>query len=70
MSACISTWDNQSQILLTTDGLSFCRGFDYYVDITSDQTIELGSKQYPFKDLESVFVELANHHSNTYNLSR
>ena len=69
-SACINTCDNQSQISLTIDGLSFCRGFDYYVDVTSSQTIELGSREYPFKDLESVFIELANYHSNTYNLSR
>ena len=41
-----------------------------YVDIMSDQVVELGSKEYPFKDLRSVFIELVNHHSNTYNLSR
>ena len=70
ISACVSTCDDQSEIALTIDGLSFCRGFDYYVDITSDKTIELGSREYPFKDLDSVFIELANYHSNTYNLSR
>ena len=69
-SACVYACNDQSQIALTKDGLNFCRSFDYYVDIMSDQIIELGSRQYPFKDLHSVFVELVNHHSNTYNLSR
>ena len=69
-SACVNSCDDQSQIALTVDGLKFCRSFDYYVDVVSDQTIELGSREYPFKDLQSVFVEIANYHSNTYNLSR
>ena len=67
---CINNCDDQSQIALEVDGLYFWRSFDYYVDVTSHQTIELGSREYPFKDLESVFVEIINYHSNTYNQTR
>ena len=69
-STCVNSCDSQSQIPLTVNGINFCKSFDYYVDITSDQTIELGSKAYPFKDLHSVFIELVNYHAHSYALSR
>lgn len=42
-----------------------CRDFDYYVDVLSTEVVELGTKKYPYKDLNSVFIELVNLHSNS-----
>lgn len=42
-----------------------CRGFDYYVDPTSSSVVELGTKQFPYKSLGLVFVELLNFHANS-----
>ena len=44
---------------------SICRGFNYYVDPTSLNTVELGTMQFPYKTLGLVFVELLNFHANS-----
>ena len=64
VSACNSTTSvniTDSQYGIT----SVCRGFNYYVDPTSSSVVELGTKQFPYKSLALVFVELLNFHSNT-----
>ena len=42
-----------------------CRGLEYYVDVDSHSVIELGTFQHPYKDLDSVFVEILNLHAHT-----
>ena len=37
---------------------SFCRGFDIYVDTGSLMPIELGTKEYPYKEIEDAFLEV------------
>ena len=43
--------------------MEVCRSFNYYVDSMSLQTTELGTQDFPYKDLKSVFAELLNIHS-------
>ena len=45
--------------------MNVCRSFEYYVNIESEHVIELGTRQYPYKDLNSVFIEIVELHSNT-----
>ena len=40
-----------------------CRDFEYYVNPDSDSIIELGTMDYPYKDISYVFIELLNYHS-------
>ena len=66
--SCIDSWNSTTSVLISDSQLaisSVCRGFDYYVDPTSTEVIELGTLQYPFKSLGFVFVELLNFHANT-----
>ena len=42
-----------------------CRDFEYYVNPDSDSIIELGTMDYPYKDISYVFIELLNYHSYT-----
>ena len=44
--------------------MKFCRSAHTYVDPTSEEPIELGTKQYPFKTFNLPFVEIATIHSN------
>ena len=41
-----------------------CRSNELYVDIYSESPIELGTKQYPYKSVKALFIELLNYHSN------
>ena len=62
----VSTWDNPKSIINNTD-LSIplvCRSNDFYVDVYSESIIELGTRQYPYKSVSALFVELLNYHSN------
>ena len=66
--SCINSWNATTSVLLSNAQFSittFCRGFDYYVDPTSTAVVELGTKQFPYKSLALVFVEMLNYHSNT-----
>lgn len=45
--------------------LDLCRGLDYYVDPEGTAIIELGTKKYPYKNIELPFVEILNIHSHT-----
>ena len=45
--------------------LDFCRPMTYYVDANSEQVMELGTIEYPFRDINLVFVELNNQHQHT-----
>ena len=66
--SCVDSWNSTTSVLISDSQLaisSVCQGFDYYVDPTSIELIELGTLQYPFKSLGFVFVELLNFHANT-----
>ena len=43
------------------------RSFNYYVDPSSTQIIELGTKAFPFKNIGLPFVEILNYHSHSPN---
>lgn len=44
--------------------IPLCRSFKYYIDPTSTSVVELGTKDHPYKDFESVLVELLNFHTH------
>ena len=52
----------QSDPTLTVD---MCRPLSYYVNPDSEQMLELGTIEYPFKDINLVLVELQNQHQHT-----
>ena len=41
------------------------RSFEYYVNPDSDSIVELGTKEFPYKQLSYAFVEILNYHSHT-----
>jgi len=43
------------------------RSFNYYVDPSSTQILELGTKAFPFKNIGLPFVEILNYHSHSNN---
>ena len=66
--SCVDRWDLSNQILIKDSQLGnnpVCKNLTYYVDSTSNSTIELGTKRFPFKNFGLVFVELANYHLHT-----
>ena len=42
-----------------------CRSFEYYVNSKSENVVEYGTKEYPYRNLGFVFVELLNYHSHS-----
>ena len=42
-----------------------CRTLSYYVDPGSSEIIELGTRQYPYKNIALPFIEILNFHSHT-----
>ena len=63
---CVELCD-EDKIVVGNDifSIMFWRGLEYYVDVDSHSVIELGTYQHPYKDLDSVFVEMLNLHSHT-----
>jgi len=58
--------ESQISINVTQLGnIPLCRSFTYYVDPTSESNTELGTFEHPFKELNSVFVEVLNFHSHS-----
>ena len=45
--------------------IEICRPLTYYVNPNSEQVMELGTIEYPFRDINLVFLELNNHHQHT-----
>ena len=41
-------------------GLTVCRPPEYYVNPLSTEILELGTKLYPYKDINLVYIELFN----------
>ena len=44
---------------------NICKPYEYYVNPDSEQTIELGTRQYPFKHINLVFIDIFNRLSNS-----
>ena len=66
--SCVDAWDSSTSVLINDSQFSISPAwisFDYYVDPSSNSVIELGTRQYPFKHLGFVFVELLDFHSNS-----
>ena len=42
-----------------------CRDFEYYVNANSESPVEVGTKQHPYKDIDSALVEVMNFHSHS-----
>jgi hypothetical protein len=41
-----------------TETYSFCKATDIYVDSTSEMPLELGTKEFPYKELADAFLEV------------
>ncbi|CAI2371780.1 unnamed protein product [Moneuplotes crassus] len=64
---CVDSCDSLTQVELTGLQISFpsvCRDFEYYVDPTSTEIIELGTQKYPYRTLKSVTSEILNYLSH------
>ena len=47
------------------DTFNICRPLDYYVNPNSEKIMELGTIEYPFRDINLVFTEIYNEHQQT-----
>ena len=60
---------NSSQIEITDPALfnvdSIWRTLEYYIDPSSDNLLEFGTKQHPYRTSKPVFAEILKHHSHT-----
>ena len=66
--SCLNEWGSSTvQISSSTqfEVDTFCRSLNYYVDPSSSEIMELGTKQYPYRTISPVFSELTNHLSHT-----
>ncbi|CAI2369286.1 unnamed protein product [Moneuplotes crassus] len=66
--SCVSACDPSTQIAIDDTklgGIPVCRSFNYYVNPLSDSTTELGTLKHPYKELNSVFMELFHFHSHS-----
>ncbi|CAI2376317.1 unnamed protein product [Moneuplotes crassus] len=66
-SQCVASCDPVTQVPINstqTENKAYCRGFDYYVNSRSTEVVELGTKEFPYKNLKLVFIELLNYLSH------
>jgi hypothetical protein len=42
-----------------------CRSHEYYVNSESEEVIELGTKEFPFKSASLPFIEIFNYFSHS-----
>ena len=66
-SSCVETWSS-SKLLLSGSQYStgkVCRETNFYVDPSSSEVIELGTKVLPYKTMRAVFSEILNNLSHT-----
>ncbi|CAI2360244.1 unnamed protein product [Moneuplotes crassus] len=64
---CKTSCNPATQVELTGSQISLasvCRDFEYYVDPTSTEVIELGTQKYPYRTLKSVASEILNYLSH------
>ena len=48
-----------------SSNISICRPLTYYVNPNSDKIMELGTREYPFRDINLVLIEANNEHQHT-----
>lgn len=69
----VTEWNATTQLYIQDPQLGdipICRDFEYFVNANSESPVELGTQDHPYKDLDSVFVEITNFHShNDRNIS-
>ena len=64
----VNSWDSPTIEISSSTQFevdTFCRSLNYYVDPSSSEIMELGTKQYPYRTISPVFSELTNHFSHT-----
>lgn len=64
--ACVDTCVSP-KVLIQSDQYSMsslCRSPNFYVDPNSANQLEIGSRDYPYKNLKPVFSEILNYHSH------
>ena len=65
---CVTQCNQDSQIAINDSQFGnrlICRSFQYYVNPDSDSIVELGTIDYPYKELSYAFIEILNYHSHT-----
>ncbi|CAI2387268.1 unnamed protein product [Moneuplotes crassus] len=65
---CVELCDEAFQVQVTDPQLHsipLCRSLTYYVDPQSESTVELGTRQHPYKELDSALVEIVNFYSHS-----
>ena len=48
-----------------SSNINICRPLTYYVNPDSDNIMELGTREYPFRDINLVLIEVNNEHQHT-----
>ena len=48
-----------------SSNINICRPLTYYVNPDSDKIMELGTREYPFRDINLVLIEVNNEHQHT-----
>ena len=64
----VTSCDTDTQIEINDaqlQSIQLCRSLTYYVNPLSTSVTELGTQKHPYKELESVLVELMNFHAHT-----
>jgi hypothetical protein len=65
--SCVALCDDLTQTQITDSqmhSIPLCRSYEYFIDPTSKSVVELGTIDHPYKDFESVMVEILNFHTN------
>ena len=65
---CFTDCSQDTQIAINDtqfDNRLICRSFEYYVNPDSESIVELGTKDYPYKQLSYVLIEILNYHAHT-----
>ena len=65
---CVTACNTATQIQITDlqlHNIPLCRSFTYYVNPLSTSPVELGTKQHPYKELQSVLTDLISFHTNS-----
>ena len=62
-----SSWGSNEVFIQDSQlrNLKLWRSLDYYVNPKSIEIVELGTKQYPFKNIALPFIEILNYHSHS-----
>ena len=65
---CVTECNTSTQIAINDtqfDNIPICRDFKYYVNPDSDNIVELGTIDHPYKHISYALVEVLNYHSHS-----